>query len=686
MKRLISLDTGLNNRLPIAVGNTAKTGFFTIALLTIFGFRLSSCHSYFMTEGCYMTFSFSRTLFSIAISSTFYHANSYAANNLDQVIVSATRVEQSVQDYTGNITVITADELQEKAIQTLPEALDRIAGIPMYSNGGLGSSTSVFLHGQDSKRILLLVDGMRFNDPSGTSGAQWQHLLVSDIERIEILEGAQAGIWGADAGAGVVNVITKSAKQGTHGKLSYAIGSLGQKQTQASASYANSQFDARVGYTGLSSDEFSSITPITNSLKANPLDYEKDGYKNDTLNAKLGWNLAQHQRLELNVLKADAKGNYDGYAPNNLYYASYQQQTLGAQYHFMLADWKLIASAQQGNIDRDFNASLFNAEVNQQSITANRADQQGSWALGADLLTQSTKTMSNASIQKSNQQDGVFIARTQRFYLPAFTVPTIVNLSLRNDDFSDYQSYVSKRIGVKQMINKDAYAAINLADSRRMPNLFERFIQYNSSYQAAVRSDVGALRPETVVSKSVSLGWKGYELTRFEDQVTDLINYDSINRNYYNINGESTLQGWQWKASEHFASLSSELSLIYQVLDAKDQTGIPLARRPNTSGSLNWSFMGIQKTLINLQTQFIGDRIDSYNNTTGVVGPNTGNYWLWHANASYQWNKSVRVFMKGINLTDERIAQATNSYNASTPSYYYAYTPRTILTGIEYQF
>ncbi|HQR96395.1 MAG TPA: TonB-dependent receptor plug domain-containing protein [Thiotrichales bacterium] len=158
-----------------------------------------------------MNLSFSRTALSVAVATSLSAPVWANATNLDQVIVSATRVEQAKSDYTGNITVITSEQLTEKAIQTLPEALDRLAGIPVYSNGGLGTTTSVFLRGHDSKRVLLVVDGMRFNDPSGTSGAQWQHLLVSDIERIEILPGAQAGIWGADAAAGVINVITKKA-------------------------------------------------------------------------------------------------------------------------------------------------------------------------------------------------------------------------------------------------------------------------------------------------------------------------------------------------------------------------------------------------------------------------------------------------------------------------------------------
>lgn len=647
------------------------------------------------------------TLLSLAIASCFSSPLLASDTNLDQIIVSATRVEQSKQDYTGNVTVITSEQLQEKAIQTLPEALDRIGGIPIYSNGGLGTSTSVFLRGHDSKRVLLMVDGMRFNDPSSTGGAQWQHLLVSDIERIEIIEGAQAGIWGADAAAGVINVITKTAAQGTHGSLAYTMGDLGQKQTQGSVSYANKQFDARVGYTGLSSDEFSSVTPIINGIKQNPLAYEKDGYRNDTVNAKLGWNIAKDQRLELSAFKAESVGNFDGvpsdtYTSNGITYpkvpntdvvkfnnpSKYDQSTLGLSYRFTINGWNIGLNIQQSEINRDFNNSIFNSKSNQQSITASRNDSLGNWAFGADVSEQSSDKMSNASIDRKQTQRGVFVARTQKFYLPQAEQPTIINLSLRNDDFNDYSSYIGKRIGLKQMLTKDAYFAINMADSRRMPNLFERFIQYDAASNATVRSDVGSLRPETIDSKEVSLGWKGYSVTRFEDKVTDLIDYNYTNRNYFNQAGESQLNGWEWKASEPLPSIASEVSLNYLVLDAKAQTGIPLARRPDTSGSINWTYLGLNKTVLALQTQFVGTRLDYVTTPKATqLNPDTGNYWLWHANASYQWSKEVRVFVKGINLTDERIIQAyANNSTDNSLGAYYAYSPRTVLAGVEYKF
>ena len=683
MKMLLSLDTGLVRQFTDCGGQYGKAGF-----IACYYFRLSFV-PFIMTEGIFMNLSTKPSLIGLALASCFSSPIWAVSNSLDQVIVSATRVEQAKSDYTGNITVITSEQLQEKAIQTLPEALDRIGGIANYSNGGLGTTNSIYMRGHDSKRILLLVDGMRFNDPSSTSGAQWQHLMVSDIERIEIIEGAQAGIWGADAAAGVINVISKKSAAGTHGLLSYTMGDLGQKQSQGSVSYANKDIDARVGYTGLSSDEFSSTTPMPNANKHNPLAYEKDGYRNDSLNAKLGWNMNKDQRLEINAFKAEARGNYDGTAivnvndPNTL---SYQQQTLGASYRFHLADWQMIVNVQDGRMDRNFNGSIFNAKTNQQGVTAQHNDDLGNLTLGVDTSEQSSDTMSNANIGKHQRQHGVFVARTHKFHLPQAEQPTIVNISLRNDDFNDYNSYIGKRLGIKQMLTKEAYVAINMSDSRRMPNLFERFIQYNPTPQPpSVRSDVGSLRPETIDSKELTLGWKGYSLTHFEDKVADLIEYDTTNRNYSNVSGNSQLQGWEWKASETLPKLASQLTARYSVLDAKSQTGATLVRRPETMGSIDWSYLGFDKTLLALQAQFVGTRLDYTTSSNGKVNPDTGNYWLWHANANYQWNKAVRLFVKGVNLTDERVVQAYGTTTLATASYY-AYTPRTFLAGIEYTF
>ena len=98
-----------------------------------------------------------------------------------------------------------------------------------------------------------MVDGVRYNDPSNTSGASFDHLLVGDIEKIEIIKGAQSGVWGADAAAGVINVVTKKAESGTHGSVGLEAGSYGHKGATTSLSHKDEKFDAIINITQIAS-------------------------------------------------------------------------------------------------------------------------------------------------------------------------------------------------------------------------------------------------------------------------------------------------------------------------------------------------------------------------------------------------------------------------------------------------
>ena len=152
------------------------------------------------------------------VASLLLATNLFSAQNLETITVtSATKSAQSIKDVTSNVEVITKEEIEERHFTSVPEALNSLSGINVISNGGLGTSASVKLRGFDTKRVLVLIDGIRVNDVTGTSGAPFEHLMINDIERIEVVKGAQSGIWGADASAGVINIITSSAKEGFRG-------------------------------------------------------------------------------------------------------------------------------------------------------------------------------------------------------------------------------------------------------------------------------------------------------------------------------------------------------------------------------------------------------------------------------------------------------------------------------------
>jgi len=173
------------------------------------------------------------------ITGLFLNTNLMAEEKLEEILViSATKTSQNIKDITSNTDIITAQEIED----TVTQALNSLSGINFSSNGGLGQTTSLYLRGMASKRLLVLVDGVRQNDITGLNGADFSNLLIGDIAQIEVIKGAQSGIWGADASAGVINIISKKAKKGFHGNLSAEFGEFKTTDLGASLSYAEDNY------------------------------------------------------------------------------------------------------------------------------------------------------------------------------------------------------------------------------------------------------------------------------------------------------------------------------------------------------------------------------------------------------------------------------------------------------------
>ncbi|HSR73893.1 MAG TPA: TonB-dependent receptor plug domain-containing protein, partial [Sulfurovum sp.] len=97
--------------------------------------------------------------------------STHADETLEPIsIISANKTIQYIQNTTSNVTVITAEEIEENGYQTVTQAINAIAGISVTNSGGLGQQTSFFVRGADSGKVLVLLDGMRLNDPSTTNG------------------------------------------------------------------------------------------------------------------------------------------------------------------------------------------------------------------------------------------------------------------------------------------------------------------------------------------------------------------------------------------------------------------------------------------------------------------------------------------------------------------------------------
>jgi vitamin B12 transporter len=127
---------------------------------------------------------------------------------LREVVVTAARLPTPIAAAPGTVTVLTGDELRQRGIRLVADALRLVPGVAVMQMAGPGSHTSVFLRGGESDYVQVLVDGVQANDPGGAF--DWAHLRADDIERIEIVRGPASVLYGSDAVSGVVQIFTRA--------------------------------------------------------------------------------------------------------------------------------------------------------------------------------------------------------------------------------------------------------------------------------------------------------------------------------------------------------------------------------------------------------------------------------------------------------------------------------------------
>ena len=168
---------------------------------------------------------------------------------LETVVVTATRTSQPASKTGESISVITAKDLEEQQIAIATDALQETPGLMVDRNGGAGQESTVSLRGADAGQTVVLIDGVRINDPSATDNtAVLGDLLVNNFDRIEILRGPQSTLYGSDAIGGVVNVLTK---RGSDTPLNWTLtgegGSFDTVHLNASANGSTSNVDYGAG-------------------------------------------------------------------------------------------------------------------------------------------------------------------------------------------------------------------------------------------------------------------------------------------------------------------------------------------------------------------------------------------------------------------------------------------------------
>ncbi|MFD1380013.1 TonB-dependent receptor [Fodinicurvata halophila] len=132
---------------------------------------------------------------------------------LDDISVTANMVPTEKSKVGSSVTRFTGEELEERRTRLVSDVLREVPGVAVNRTGPVGQLTQVRIRGSEGNQTLVLIDGMRVNDPSAGSEFDFAHLLAEEVERVEVLRGPQSALYGSDALGGVINIVTRSGSR-----------------------------------------------------------------------------------------------------------------------------------------------------------------------------------------------------------------------------------------------------------------------------------------------------------------------------------------------------------------------------------------------------------------------------------------------------------------------------------------
>jgi vitamin B12 transporter len=577
-----------------------------------------------------------------------------ADTSLETVVITATRTLQPAARTGDSISVITGQRLDQQQVVAVSDALAQTPGLVILRDGGPGQTTTMALRGAEAGQTLVLVDGVRINDPSTVDGqALIGDVMVNNIARIEVLRGPQSTLYGSDAIGGVVNILTKRGGAGPlAGTLSAEGGSFDSYRLNGAAHGTFGRFDY-----GAAANYFH-----TNGISAADARHgnsETDGTGNLGLTANTRTHILPGLSIDLRAYYTRARTGFDDnylpptyqisdspvYERNNLFagYAGLNLTLLDGRLHNRFA--YIATSSRRTIFDSPFYLPLQKDYAYRG--TARQLEYQGIF----DINAQSQLTF-GAEHQRSGLQSevaGFSDARghkdTTGLYLQGQTTlfdQLTVTGGIRRDDDREFGSHTSLKLAGAWTPNGGASVLrANYGDGFKAPTLYELYSAYSNP--------VTTLAPETARGWEVGIDqhlWRGRLLlsaTWFERRTSDLIDFFScygvtspacaqrsaVGGYYYNV-GHTRSRGLELMAA---VTLSETLSLhaSYTNMHAIDAlTHADLARRPHNLANAQINWQACHDWSFGASALYVGRRFDSAGGFNPLPGHVTENLYIAH--------------------------------------------------------
>ncbi len=604
--------------------------------------------------------------------------DSLNTNTLEEVIVTANKVEQK-QNSTGKVvTVINAANLQANAGRSIAQILNEQAGLYLPGSvSNVGTVPSIYMRGASSGRSLILIDGMPVGDPSMISNEFDLNLVsLNLIERIEILKGAQSTLYGSDAIGGVINIITKN-KSIPVLSGDFSTGSYGTKKMNLQHSNTLGKLNYAVGYGNETATGFSAATDITGKNN-----FDKDGYANKNWFANINYTFNQHWNLKASThqtsynadidygaFKDDKDEQFHNATKLTGFVLKYKKEKTVFQLQYQLS----TQDRQYKNDSADRINTIF--EDNQYTGKSHYAD-----AFYATSVSKNIQWIMGGDFRYGSYQQ---------------TYASISEYGPYNDNFKDtfqYQTALYSSLLINDASNKwvlelggrlnkhDRYGTnqtFTISPSYKLSSTFRLMASASTGYKAPSLYQLSyneQLKPEQSFNTEIGIDYKTNPLfvraVYYNRTIDNGIDFNYIDYNFFNyiqqkVNGLEL--EFNWKANEknnftaNYTLMNGQETNQNRVTTTDTITYNYLLKRPKNSMGIQWTYQASPKLSFSMAARYISKRYDVGGYAAEDVSLKS--YTLINAHIQYNYNKHLVLYADGQNLGNA-VFQEINGYNA----------------------
>ena len=606
-----------------------------------------------------------------------------------EVVVSATKTPVPVSQVTSAVEVITGEQMQERKLKTVAEALRWAQGLAVNQLGGPGTNVDVRIRGGTPEQTLVLIDGAIVN--SATIGSyDFANLTTDNIERIEILRGSQSMLWGSDAMGGVINITTKRGRDTPNISGFSEYGSFNTIREGANVAGKKGPVDFSGSISRWDTAGFSAINYRRGAT-------ERDGYHNWQGSVRLGADLPKDGRLEFDFRWMKGIANFDGFAFNSTTFQSDPADVLGAksqntQYVFAgnymqpITSWwsqKLTMSratdnlvSQSGTVERNLVTGAtgpvgfpFNSQI---ATTSNRIELQHNVQVAEPLSLTAGYQFREQIGQNTDSLD------------PTMSIPTKSISS--NAGFADAKLNLWDRLFGTAGIRQDEYNVFGSATTYRLTGGYlhqETGTKLRGSYGTGFRAPTinqlffpgfGSpnLQPEksqgfdvavdqTLLNDRVTLSL-GYFWTRYRNLILSVFDpagctapgsFGFCAQNAGDARARGVEASGKFKLVRDqpwIKSLDLQVQYTYTLTNnLTDGQDTRLPKWPLNQWSTILSYQPIEGLRANLEGRFVGQRYNNVGNTGSI-----GSFYVWNLSGTYDVSKQIQVYARVDNLFNEK--------------------------------